>query len=744
MSTTRILFVLFMLCTSVSLCAQDTSISKDSLTYYVDLARENLNQHNSTEAIELSGKLISLATAQENDYFIFQGYSILGNVYTNIKDTLQARLSYEKGLVVARRSKQDSLLSWAYINLGNVESDQKVNYQKGIDYYQKSIAINDRTNNQNDNKTPYINIGWTYLDEHQEDRALPFLLKAKKLSDLDSLDTRFVVSIKTLLGRYYLKKKNFVLAEEQLSEAARISDTEDFIIEGGEVYRYYAQLAEARKDFENAYLYLQKFKALGDRQYESDKLSEIQAASAKFNVEQAEHEVLDAQKEQVISDKLVSKSRQLNLIFIISSFVLLIALIALFFAFKSRRKFIKRLRERNQELETAKEKAEHLSKLKTQFFSTVSHELRTPLYGVIGIASILLEEKAIKTHQEDLQSLKFSADYLLALINDVLLLNKMDANGVKLEHTPFRLTTLTKSITRSFEFSLEQNKNAIHLLIDEQVPNKLIGDSVRLSQILMNLIGNAIKFNENGNIWVNIDLVKRTSNGLYRTKFIVRDDGIGIPTSKQKNIFEEFSQVENRNYNYQGTGLGLPIVKKLLALYDSEIKLQSKIGEGSTFSFVINLEANTMDAIEVEQDTDTAYGDKHAIHSLQNVHILVVDDNRINQKITQKILENRQFECSLANDGEEAIALAKSSTYDLILMDIHMPKIDGIEATKHIRKFNSVTPIVALTAVELDEMRATIMESGMNDIILKPYDVSQFLTTILKNINEASTIQESK
>jgi signal transduction histidine kinase/ActR/RegA family two-component response regulator len=733
-----------MLCTSVSLCAQDTSISKDSLTYYVDLARENLNQHNSTEAIELSGKLISLATAQENDYFIFQGYSILGNVYTNIKDTLQARLSYEKGLVVARRSKQDSLLSWAYINLGNVESDQKVNYQKGIDYYQKSIAINDRTNNQNDNKTPYINIGWTYLDEHQEDRALPFLLKAKKLSDLDSLDTRFVVSIKTLLGRYYLKKKNFVLAEEQLSEAARISDTEDFIIEGGEVYRYYAQLAEARKDFENAYLYLQKFKALGDRQYESDKLSEIQAASAKFNVEQAEHEVLDAQKEQVISDKLVSKSRQLNLIFIISSFVLLIALIALFFAFKSRRKFIKRLRERNQELETAKEKAEHLSKLKTQFFSTVSHELRTPLYGVIGIASILLEEKAIKTHQEDLQSLKFSADYLLALINDVLLLNKMDANGVKLEHTPFRLTTLTKSITRSFEFSLEQNKNVIHLLIDEQVPNKLIGDSVRLSQILMNLIGNAIKFNENGNIWVNIDLVEKTSNGLYRTKFIVRDDGIGIPTSKQKNIFEEFSQVENRNYNYQGTGLGLPIVKKLLALYDSEIKLQSKIGEGSTFSFVINLEANTMDAIEVEQDTDKAYGDKHAIHSLQNVHILVVDDNRINQKITQKILENRQFECSLANDGEEAIALAKSNTYDLILMDIHMPKIDGIEATKHIRKFNSVTPIVALTAVELDEMRATIMESGMNDIILKPYDVSQFLTTILKNINEASTIQESK
>lgn len=739
MPTTKIIIVLLTLYISSTLCAQDTIAKIDSLGHYKDLARKSLRQHNAKEAIELSGKLISLATATENDYYIFEGYDILGAVYSNIKDTLQARLSYEKGLVVARRSEQDSLLSWAYLNLGNVESDQKVNYQKGIDYYEKSIAINERSNKQAANITPYINIGWTYLDEEQEDRALPFLLKAKNLGELDSIDNGFRANIKTLLGRYFLKKNNFVLAEEQLSEAVRISDENDFIIEGAEAYRYYAQFAEARNDFESAYAYLKKFKEYDDRLYESDKLSEIQAASAKFNLEQAELDVKTAQNEQVISDKLVDKSRQLNLIFIISSIVLLTALIALFFAFKSRRKYIKRLRERNQQLESAKEKAEYLSKLKTQFFSTVSHELRTPLYGVIGIASILLEEKAIKTHQEDLQSLKFSADYLLALINDVLLLNKMDANGVNLEHTPFRLTTLTKSITRSFEFSLEQNKNTIHLLIDSDVPNKLIGDSVRLSQILMNLIGNAIKFNENGNIWVHIDLLDKMPNGLYRTKFTVKDDGIGIPLGKQKTIFEEFSQVENRNYNYQGTGLGLPIVKKLLALYKSEIKLQSKIGEGSTFSFVIDLEDNTQDAIDVEEDIDGLQEEGHAIHSLKNVHILVVDDNRINQKITQKILENRQFECSLANDGEEAIAFVKANTYDLILMDIHMPNIDGIEATKQIRKFNTSTPIVALTAVELDEMRATIMESGMNDIILKPYDVSQFLTTILKNINQATT-----
>jgi len=158
------------------------------------------------------------------------------------------------------------------------------------------------------------------------------------------------------------------------------------------------------------------------------------------------------------------------------------------------------------------------------------------------------------------------------------------------------------------------------------------------------------------------------------------------------------------------------------------------MGKGSTFTFTINLEANITDE-STEENNNYKQGD--AIHIFENVHILVVDDNRINQKITQKILEKRQFKCSLADDGEQAISLVKENSYDLILMDIHMPKVDGVQATKAIRKFNQEIPIVALTAVELDEMRATIMDSGMNDIILKPYDISQFLTTILRNLNKA-------
>lgn len=732
-----IIILLMCLTSTFTATAQEKIISKDSLEALRETIRDHRDDLNYKQAIESAALLISSAESAENKFFKFIGYKELGTTYTEIKDTLQARLSYEKALEIAQETKADSLLSWSYVSLGNVESDQKENYQKGIDYYEKSIAINDASNKQDENLVPYINIAWTYLDEQQEDKALPFLLKAKNLALKDSTNYRLQVNIKTLLARYNIKKSNYTLADELLNDAVTIVEKNNYVYEGSEVYRYYAQLEEARGDYKKAYTYLRKNKELDARIYESDKLSEIQVASAQFKVDQYERTIATAEKERAFTEELVTKSKQLNYIFIVASIILFGAVIGIYFAFKSRKKYIKRLHEKNNQLMAAKDSAERLSKLKTQFFSTVSHELRTPLYGVIGIASILLEDNTIKTHQDDLKSLKFSADYLLALINDVLLINKMDADGIKLEHTPFRLSTLTKSITRSFEFSLEQNKNKIHLSIDENVPNKLIGDSVRLSQILMNLIGNAIKFNENGNIWVNIDLLEKTPSGSYRTQFTVKDDGIGIPASKHQSIFEEFSQVENRNYNYQGTGLGLPIVKKLLTLHGSEITLDSKVGQGSTFSFILNLEADASVNMDVQISAPLQDFDNHTIHSTKTVHILVVDDNRINQKITQKILEKRKFQCSLANDGEEAIALANENTYDLILMDIHMPKVDGIQATKAIRKFDKDTPIVALTAVEMDEMRTTIMNSGMNDIILKPYDISQFLTIILRNLNSA-------
>ncbi len=428
------------------------------------------------------------------------------------------------------------------------------------------------------------------------------------------------------------------------------------------------------------------------------------------------------------AQELDKNSSLLTLFLIASSLLLLTALILFYLFYQSKKKYIQSLNEKNTALLIANEEALQLSKIKTQFFSSISHELRTPLYGVIGLSSILLEDENLKPYQEDLKSLKFSADYLLALINDVLTLNKSETSSMSIENAPFNLRKLLENIQKTFELNLEQKNNKLILEIDDSIPQKFIGDSMKLSQIMMNLIGNAIKFNQNGTIRIKIELLEKLDDDRLRIKFSIIDNGIGIPKEKQESIFEEFSQVEKRNHNYQGTGLGLTIVKKLLALFNSEIKLLSDTGKGSLFYFELDLQKD-IDANNTLPEPDSSN------IACKDMHILIVDDNKINQKVTQKILERRNFKCSFADDGAEAIAQTQKYKYDLILMDVHMPNIDGIEATRSIRTFNTTTPIVAFTAVEIDEIRNSIFDSGMNDIIVKPYVVSQFFNTIFKNIN---------
>ena len=398
-------------------------------------------------------------------------------------------------------------------------------------------------------------------------------------------------------------------------------------------------------------------------------------------------------------------------------------------AYRKRKELVKELKIKNKEYLKAKEHSEKLSKAKSKFFSTVSHELRTPLYGVIGLSTILLEDESLIKHENDLKSLKFSADYLLALINDVLHINKIDSNGLEDEHTSFNIRDLIKKISSSFEYMRLQNKNRIHIHISEQVPNLILGNSVRLSQVLMNLIGNACKFTEDGDIYIIAETIA-TTNTNTTIKFYVKDTGIGIPNNKLESIFDEFSQADSIDYKYQGTGLGLPIVKKLLAMSDSEIQVESDPGKGSLFSFSLTFEITE----QIEKKKDISLMDTTTLNGKK---ILIVEDNRINQMVTKKILQKSNTICSIAENGEEAIRMVKESDYDLILMDINMPKKNGMEATKEIRTFNTNIPILALTAVEVEEMRQQIYESGMNDIIVKPYDINKFTQTLLKNLSQS-------
>ncbi|MEL6811637.1 MAG: response regulator [Bacteroidota bacterium] len=730
-----IFLVCFALLGAFHSAAQSSTVSQDSLATLFSKAKDHYYNYEYKDATEILSNVLAKAEQNQDTFYMFRSYNELGLIHGAIKDTSRGRMYDKKALEIAKASKIDSLISWAYNDLANSYVEDTIYYDKAIAYYQKAIAINEKAGLKEVESLPqYMNIAWTYLDRKEPNRAQPFLEKAQELVNVKDQHPLLYLNLDILEGRYlFYTGKDEKRMFQILKDAADSGKEKNYLEQAAQANEYLAKAFELRGNLTSAMASIREQQKIAHKIHSLEKEFIVTEASAKFDLEQYQKDLKTAQTEQLYADQLVSESRLRLKIFIISSIVFLIATLALFMLYKARRKYIARLHEKNDELTQAKEEAERLSNLKTQFFSTVSHELRTPLYGVIGISSILLEDRKLREHRDDLKSLKFSADYLLALINDVLMLNKMDAKGVTLERTPFMLSKLLNNIKRSFAFSLEQNKNTIHLEMDEKVPDQLMGDSVRLSQILMNLVGNAVKFNENGNIWIKTQLIEETKEGNYKTRFIIQDDGIGIPKESQESIFEEFSQVDNKNYNYQGTGLGLPIVKKLLKLFGSDIHLESTVNEGATFRFVIELEKHEVpvEKVEISESTDQFVNEEHAF---ENIHILVVDDNRINQKITQKILKTRHFSCSLADNGEQAIEMAKNHSYDLILMDIHMPGIGGLEATETIRQFDKTTPVVALTAVEIDEMRKRIMDSGMNDIILKPYDISQFLNTILRNL----------
>lgn len=430
---------------------------------------------------------------------------------------------------------------------------------------------------------------------------------------------------------------------------------------------------------------------------------------------------------------MIKKANNLNTILgvILSAFI--VVSVGLLFLFVSRRKYVVRLNNKNNELEKTKEETERLAKVKSQFLSTVSHELRTPLYGVIGITSMLQEDIKSEKHKQELDSLKFSADYLLALINDVLLINKMDYQNLTLEKAPFNLSEIIRNIQKSFEYVLKQNNNELILNIDPEIPDNLIGSSVRISQILMNLVGNATKFNENGKVWLTIKLNEKSGDDCCNLFFEVKDDGIGIPKDKQAVIFKEFTQIGNDNYSHKGSGIGLSIVKKLLKLHDSKIRLVSELGKGSNFSFELNLYENKN--VEQTRTLDLCLMDNE---SIKKAHVLVVDDNKINLKITERMLSKHNMTSDFAINGIEAVDLAKANDYDIILMDINMPEMDGIEASKIIRTFNKTVPIIALTALDYEDLKPNIKSLNLNDVLCKPYEESQFIITIINHLKARS------
>ncbi len=372
--------------------------------------------------------------------------------------------------------------------------------------------------------------------------------------------------------------------------------------------------------------------------------------------------------------------------------------------------------------------AEHAVIAKQQFLSNMSHEIRTPMNAIIGFTKVLLKTDLSKKQTEYLQAIQSSGDTLIVLINDILDLAKVDAGKMVFIDVPFKMSELINGVIRVFETKIQENNLELITEYDATIPEIILGDSIRLHQILTNLLSNAIKFTAKGKIILKVSIINENKQKLS-LEFKVTDTGIGIPESKIETIFENFEQVHTiTSHLYGGTGLGLAIVKQLVEKQGGTISVESKVDEGTTFSCILDFKKNTANSMSNLEKEKT----NHDAAKIKKLKVLVVEDVKLNQLLLRSILEDYNFEWDIADNGKIATEKLESNTYDIILMDLQMPVMNGFEATKYIRNtMNLKIPIIALTAdvttVDVEKCKSI----GMNDYISKPLDEKLLYTKIL-------------
>ena len=372
--------------------------------------------------------------------------------------------------------------------------------------------------------------------------------------------------------------------------------------------------------------------------------------------------------------------------------------------------------EAKSKAESATRIAEDAVKAKQQFLSNMSHEIRTPMNAIIGFTKVVLRTELSAKQKEYLQAIKISGDALIVLINDILDLAKVDAGKMTFVHAPFKMATSISAMLHLFETKIQEKNLELVTEYDNKIPEVLVGDAVRLHQIILNLVSNAVKFTSKGKITVRVQLLSEDDEKAT-IEFSVKDTGIGISENKIDKIFENFQQASSGTSRlYGGTGLGLAIVKQLVEPQGGTIKVKSMLEEGSTFSF-------TLSFLKTRAKAEMEAGIVELDAQIKNIKVLVVEDIALNQLLMKTLLDDFEFESDIAGNGIIAIEKLKSKSYDIILMDLQMPEMNGFETTEYIRKkMNSNIPIIALTADVTTVDLAICKEVGMNDYIAKPVD----------------------
>ncbi len=716
---------------SVLLCCfsqAQTSKQKDidalelKLEEQISQAKLFTSRSNYIEAKSLLEK--ALISAQELGDRNSEGvlYTKIGKLQYLVDETDKAISSLTKAAQIQREIEDYANLGLTY-NIRGVIHSALNEYSTALSYYKTALNNFEKENLEKYASEVNLNEALVYIKMNDVQKAQEKLERSIILAKKHSLP-RVLSSGYFQIATINFKKNNFELALNHAQTSLEIAEKNKLYQNTSAIFLLLSNIYTAKDNFKSAHKYLNRHLALKDslRNIENLNYYAQNGLQPIKRFKNADNQQLKDQITEVDSDNALTRITTILSISLIT--ILSLLTLSLYKNNNIRLRTNNMLQTKNDELIVAKEKAELASKTKANFLSTVTHELRTPLYAVTGLTNLLLDEDPKEKQIPHLKSLKFSGDYLLTFINDILQINKIEANKVELDPETFNLKNKIENVIAALTNSAKDNNTMIHYNYESDLPETYLGDQLKISQILINLIGNAIKFTKDGDIWVRVKKVSKTNKN-YQLLFEIEDNGIGISKEKQDQMFDSFSQGSIQiNRKYGGTGLGLSIVKGLIKILKGKIWLKSQLGKGTSFFFELPLEYAEVKTVIKPKASEHLKNIKTL--DLNNIKILVVEDNKINQMITKKILNKMGLQCDIIDNGEDAVDMVRNTAYNVVLMDIHMPGISGLEATKRIRKFNTELTIFALTAVTLEDKMHEFDEAGFDDIISKPFKQETF------------------
>lgn len=719
---TRRVFLLFLLLIFVSNVYGQTSrtLDKDSIIRLQTIANELSLQRKFNQALYNSQEALKQALLIENDSLIAESYRTLGIVYIRMEYGALAIENYKNAIPYYKRSNNEKGLMKLYNNIGYYLYKNN-EYEAAEKQLQESLALSEKFSDDFSSIFPKYNIGQLFLSKKEYAKAETYF---ETVIEYCVDNPTYFVKSNLLQTAYYFSGQalfgqgKIVEAEKQYQKVISFCDpsNENHAELLSLVYENLAKVYAEKQDKKAELAALEKhisfYEAFNVRQKDKT-LSEI---ILKYGIDDYEGRLENIEEEQADKEMYIANYKKLTSILIVI-LILLVLLTGVFYLNqRSKIKTNALLSGQNKQLFEAKKQIENVSKIRSNFFSLISHELRTPLYAIIGMTNLLLLEKPEKYQEQYLKSLKFSGEHLLAIINNILQMNKMEASKMKIIEENVDIRKSVKNVITSVSFLVKENRNVIDVNIDEQIPDQLLGDSLKISQILFNLLDNAVRYNTEANIRLKINQLSETSETVT-LKFSIKDNGLGIPQQKKHIIFENLEKgiILREDNGYLDLGLGLSTVNNLLKVLKSKLHLRSVLNKGSEFYFELVLRKTEISEIS-EQD----FEDK--IYHLNNLKVLIVDDNAVNGLLTEKILQRQQVQTKVVHSGFSALEILDRQEFDLILMDMFMPKLNGIETIQKIRDNDNNIPIILLTAMEISDAYAKVVDAKISGVISKPFE----------------------